>query len=108
MHLSMMLLSHYLRQFIDKRQMMSRYTNPVSSTEMAYELLLERVASFLAHCDNASCGIIIHDLIQSSAFNEAKSHQKAILDLHEKFQNRGQTDFANVEKIIEGVHFPTN
>ncbi len=94
---------------VDKRQMMTQYTAPVPATEMAYELLLERVAGFLAHCDNTPCGIIIHDLIQESASSEARSHQKAIVELHEKFQRRGRTDFASVEKIIEGVHFlPTD
>lgn len=94
---------------IDKRQMMTQYVNPVSSTEMAYELLLERVAGFLYSCDNAPCGIIIHDLIQESTGSEVRSHQKTIVELHEKFQKRGKTDFASIEKIIEGVHFlPTD
>ena len=93
----------------DKRQMMTQYAAPVPSTEMAYELLLERGVGFLSRCDNAPYGIIIHDLIQESASSEVRSHQKAILELHDKFQNRGRTDFVSVEKIIEGVHFlPTD
>ena len=94
---------------IDKRQMVAQYAHPVTSTEMAYELLLERAAGFLSQCDNAPCGIIIHDLIQESASNESRGHQKAILEVHQQFQDRGRTDFASVEKIIEGVHFlPTD
>ena len=76
---------------------------------MAYELLLERAAGFLSQCDNAPCGIIIHDLIQEAASNASRGHQKAILEVHQKFQDRGRTDFAGVGKIIEGVHFlPTD
>lgn len=94
---------------IDKRQMMTQYVSPVPATEMAYELLLERIARFLSGCDNAPCGIVIHDLIQESSSSQARSHQKAILELHERFQDRGRTGFASVEKIIEGVHFlPTD
>ena len=94
---------------IDKRQMMTKYVDPFSSTEMAYQLLLERVAWFLSGCDNAPCGIIIHDLIQESVESKARSYQKATQEQHEKFQNPLSNGPAKNEKIIEGVHFlPTD
>lgn len=94
---------------IDKRQMVTQYTDPVSSTEMAYQLLLERAAWFLSGCDNAPCGVIIHDLIQESVDSKARSYQKAIQEQHEKFQKPWSNTPVRNEKIIEGVHFlPTD
>lgn len=93
---------------IDKRQMVSKYAHPVSSTSLAYEFLIERIASFLSRPGVQGHGMMVHDLIQESP-GQAKSHQKEIADLHERIQIRGKTDYTNVEKIIEGVHFlPTD
>lgn len=89
---------------IDKPLMMRQYARPASATTLAYEMLMERIQTFLERQAEKPYGLIIHDLINDSSGN-ARTIQKEIVDLHEKFLHTGKTDYKAVPNLIEGVHF---
>jgi hypothetical protein len=89
---------------IDKRRMVSQYANPMPATPLAYEMLLERLQSFLEDQPGRPRGLVIHDLINESP-TLPHGHQKEIVDLHERLVHRGRTFYKSIPNLIEGVHF---
>lgn len=86
---------------IDKERMRMQYANPVSPTEMSYELLFERIEQFLA--ETRENGLLILDKISERPVQKA-GEENLLARQHERFLERG-TDFVNVRWIVEGLLF---
>ena len=89
---------------IDKRRMMEQYESPMPATPLAYQMLMERIQTFLEQQQGNPNGLIIHDLIDEKP-GLPRSHQKEIVDLHERLLHEGRTTYKNISNLIEGVHF---